>query len=546
MKCKGRALPGPLLSTLLFIGCAAAPHYSDPGPLGTLESDFLRTRSLADQIDVARSQGKPTAGLEPWYRESRAKLVSTLARTDSTRLPAEDRRALGAIRKVTLESLKENPAPVLGDAPARDTDCGYDPAALLASSGSNGLGDRIMACYGRAASNIPWDGKVIDRLTVFAMLGETADRATRERLWLSLDPVWRSVNGDAGPRSPWRVLLSARADRWKSTSLPHVDRAGALGVDPDSVAPWLERALEAWRQSQPDSVIEPWDWYHFTGAADRLLSPRIPRESLLPLTRRWFTALGASPEALRIQYDIEPRAGKYPVAYTTFGNRPYQSGSEWSPGSPAVFATYRVGGLGNLSELLHETGHGIHIAGVRTRPAYADWPDSDTFTEAVADLASLDVYEPRWQMRLLGDSVSLGESLRSKYGGVILDMAWALFEIRMFASPDQNPNEVWTGITSRYLRIRPHPERSWWALRGQLVAGPGYMLNYALGAFLTAQLRARIRELRGSWTEGDRGWYAWVREALFRWGQERPTREVVAEFLGGPVRPEALLADLSR
>ena len=539
-------MPGPLLWALLC-SCVAAPRYTDPGPLGTLESDFLRTRSLADQIDVARSQGKPTAGLEPWYREARGRFLSRLAVTDSLRLGEEDRRALRAMRAVAGSSLGASPSPAVGDGPSKQqVECAYDPATVLQSGAAEALAERIMACYGRAASNIPWDGKVIDRLTVFALLGETGDRAVRERLWLQLDPVWRSVNGDGSGRSPWRLLLAERARRWTTTALPHVERAAALGVDPDSVAPWLERALEAWRVSQPDSTIEPWDWYHFTGAADRGLSSRVPREKLLPITRTWFAALGASPATLKIQYDIDPRAEKYPVAYTTFGDRPHRSGNGWLPGSPAVFASYRVGGLGNLAELLHETGHGIHIAGIMTRPAFADWPDSDTFTEAVADLVSHDVYEPRWQARMLGDSVSLGESLRSKYGGVILDMAWALFEIRMFAAPEQDPNQVWSDITSRYLRIRPHPDRSWWAMRGQLVDGPGYMLNYALGAFLTAQLRARIRELRGPWTDGDPGWYAWVREELFRWGQERPTSDVVGEFLGGPVRPEALLADLRR
>ena len=539
-------MPGPLLCALLVAGCASAPQYSSPGPLGSLESAFLRTRSLADQIDVARVQGKPFAGLEPWYRRSRADLIALLARTDSSRLSGEDRVALRAMRRVTRESLGENPAPAIGGAEGTQVDCTYDPAAVIRSKGGEALGDQIIACYGRAASNIPWDGRVIDRLTVFALLGETTEQRTRERLWLTLDPVWWSVNGDGSPRSPWRLLLAERAKGWSTSGLPHVERARALGVDPDSVAPWLERALEAWRRSQPDSLLEPWDWYYFTGVAERRLSARVPRERLLPINRAWFTALGASPEALRIRYDLDPRAGKYPVAYTTFGDRPHQSGTGWMPGAPAVFATYRVGGLGNLAELLHETGHGIHIAGIRTRPAFADWPDSDTFTEAVADLASLDVYEPGWQIRVLGDSVSLGESLRSKYGGVILDMAWALFEIRMFAGPAQDPNAVWTDITSRYLRIRPHPERSWWAMRGQLVDGPGYMLNYALGAFLSAQLRSRIGELRGTWTDGDEGWYPWVREKLFRWGQERPTSEVVVDFLGGPVRPEALLADLSR
>ena len=147
---------------------------------------------------------------------------------------------------------------------------------------------------------------------------------------------------------------------------------------------------------------------------------------------------------------------------------------------------------------------------------------------------------------MLGDSVPLAEGLRGRYGGVVLDMAWALFEIRMFRAPAQDPNQVWSDITSRYLQIRPHPEWSWWAMRGQLIDGPGYMLNYALGAILTAQLRARIVEDRGAWLAGDTGWYPMVRDRLFRFGRARPTADVVREFLGAPVGPDALKADLAR
>ena len=69
-----------------------------------------------------------------------------------------------------------------------------------------------------------------------------------------------------------------------------------------------------------------------------------------------------------------------------------------------MFATYRTGGLDNLNELLHETGHAAHLAAIRTRPAFRDWPDSDPFTEAVADVAALDVYEhePEVPEALLG------------------------------------------------------------------------------------------------------------------------------------------------
>jgi hypothetical protein len=74
------------------------------------------------------------------------------------------------------------------------------------------------------------------------------------------------------------------------------------------------------------------------------------------------------------------------------------------------------GGLDNLAELLHETGHAIHIAAIRTRPAFADWPDSDPFTEGIADFVALDVTEPAWQQHWLGDSVPLAEGLRARYG----------------------------------------------------------------------------------------------------------------------------------
>src|SRR4029077_4539191 len=82
-------------------------------------------------------------------------------------------------------------------------------------------------------------------------------------------------------------------------------------------------------------------------------------------------------------------------------------------------------------------------------------------------------------------------SLRARYAAVMLDVAWALFECRMLREPASDPNAVWTDITSGYLHIRPHPELAWWAVRVQLVDKPGYMVNYGLGALITADILAR-------------------------------------------------------
>jgi hypothetical protein len=105
---------------------------------------------------------------------------------------------------------------------------------------------------------------------------------------------------------------------------------------------------------------------------------------------------------------------------------------------------------------------------------------------------------------------------------------------------------VWTTLTRDYLHIRPHPGLSWWAMRGQLVDAPGYMMNYAAGAILIAAIRARTREIHGPFTRGDSTWYRWIAPRLYRFGLERPTREVIEEFLGGPVSPAAILQDMKR
>jgi len=127
-----------------------------------------------------------------------------------------------------------------------------------------------------------------------------------------------------------------------------------------------------------------------------------------------------------------------------------------------------------------------------------------------------------------------------------MDMAWALFEIRLEQDPTADPNQVWAELTSHYLHVMPHPELSWWAMRGQLIEETGYMLNYALGAIMVADLRAAIRRSHGPFTLGDPTWYAYLRSRIYRFGLERGSSRVVTDFLGRPLSPQALLEDLAR
>jgi hypothetical protein len=131
-----------------------------------------------------------------------------------------------------------------------------------------------------------------------------------------------------------------------------------------------------------------------------------------------------------------------------------------------------------------------------------------------------------------------------RYGAVVLDICWALFEIELHRNPGRRPNDVWAEITADGLGVEPHAEWSWWAIRGQLIDLPGYMANYALSAIMAAAVRARILEARGPWFEGDSGWYGFVSDALFEAGASRPPADLLASLLGGPLTVDPLLADL--
>jgi hypothetical protein len=425
--------------------------------------------------------------------------------------------------------------------------CAYDAATIgRAREGLDSLRNRLYACYGWTQHHVVVGADTLDRLTVLGAIGRRADPAERRRLFFALEPVWRSVDGNGGRDSPYRRLIALEVQRRAMRESAAARQARASGFSPDSLERWLYTILETWRDVTPDALVEPWDWYYAAGSAARALSDHIPASRLAPLNAQIFAALGADPAALGVHFDLSPREGKTPVAYTTFGRRARLVEGRSRPAEPWIFATYREGGLDNLAELLHETGHAIHIAAIRTRPAFADWPDSDPFSEALGDFVALDLAEPAWQQRWLGDSVPLADGLRARYAGIVMDVAWALLEAQMLRDPSLDPNQVWTGLTRDYLRIRPHPELSWWAMRGQLIDEPGYMMNYAAGAILIAAIRARTVERHGPFDTGDSTWYAWVAPRLFRFGLERPTREVVEEFLDGPVTPEAILRDMRR
>ncbi len=393
------------------------------------------------------------------------------------------------------------------------------------------LSEALEACFTEIGGNIALPGETVDRLTVLSRLHRLEASADRKMAFYALGPLWRAVNGNDQLDSPYRRLLAMAP---KQSARMQADQAN------------LVRILEAWSQHSATAMVEPWDYWSVSGEVERLLKDRIAKRDMLPITKRFYRDLGADLDTMQIVYDLEPRAGKSSVAYTDFKRHGRYKGQRWIPTIAFISATYREGSLSALNELVHENGHAAHISAIRYGSPTVDWPADDVFTESFADVASWSTYEPSWQRRYLGVAAGERASLRALFNDVILDVAWALFEQRMLAAPKSDPNRVWTDITSQYLGVVPHPEISWWAIRGQLVNQPGYMFTYGYGAMMTAELRERTRQLIGDCDTGNPRWYPLLSKTLLRFGKTRDAAKLVRKFLRHRVSPDALLRQFAR
>ena len=525
-------------------GLAMAEAGAGTEAVAEAEKSFLEWLDSGSAVGVIESglyahyKGRDRAAWATLQREAQATLTARLAGLDGVELTAAERSAVAAMRRSLASFEDEGSSDGASDGPAcRDSarrDLDY--AALRAA---------LVSCYREIGNGLQFEGATVDRGSALQLLHEIEEPERRKALFDAFVPLWAALNARNDADSPYRRMIAMAAAQGARNG-SEVDAAvRAIGVSTGDVERWLVRILAAWRQANGPETVEPWDYRYKIGGANRTLAARIPAEALESVNERFYRDLGADLARLGVVYDLGARPDKSPLAYTDFLSRGRMVDGKWRPSVARVVGRYPWGGLFSLNELVHENGHAVHISAIRARPAYTDWPDT-LFVEALADVPSWSVYEPAWQRRYLGAEAAEQASLRALYGTVVLDVAWSLFEIRMLRDPAADPNAVWTDITSHFLRIVPHPEVPWWAMRVQLVGNPGYMVNYGLGGVLTAEMRRRVTEAIGPFDAGNAAWYGWLSERLLAYGSERDTRTLMQALLGRPVSPEALLEQIRR
>ena len=530
-----------LTAAVALGGAAGALAASQPDSLGDIESayaDFNDALGAVSLIDSGLMDSYQSRTRGEWLRlqqQARDDVQRGLKDLADRDLSPADRRAVEIMRR-SMADAEENGslAPVGKCEDAQRKDIEY--AALR---------EALYACFGALSNSLDFEGEKVTRVGAFDLLTRMNEPERRRKLFLGFVPLWQAINGKSERDSPYRRVITMAAERGRTEGTEIDAAAKTVGASTAEVENWLLQILDAWRKASGDKPMEPWDYRYRGGATERELGDAIAREALQPINERYYRDLGAQLSAWNVIYDLDPRPGKAPLAYTDYVKRGRSHDGKWDPTLVRVSGNYARGGLGLINELVHENGHVVHMMALHTRPAFMDLGDP-LFYEAFADVPSWSTYEPAWQQKYLGRSSAEESSLRALYSSVMLDVAWALFELRMLRGPAQDPNAVWTEITSRYLHVIPHPELSWWAVRVQLVNSPGYMVNYGLGAVVTADLRQRIATQLGPFATGDERWFGWLSQHLLSSGQTHETAGLLREFLGRAVSPQALLTEIGR
>jgi hypothetical protein len=529
------------MSKLVIFTALALAGTAHAAPLADVETAYADFNDATGAIGLIESglrdshEGRTRSEWLRLQQDARAQVVDGLKDLPDRRLSAADKRAVQIMRRSMADAAEQGSlAPVGKCEDAQRKDIEY--AAMR---------EALYACFGALSNSLDFEGQKVTRVGAFDLLTRMDEPERRRQLFHAFVPLWQAINGKNERDSPYRRVVAMAAERGKAEGTEIDAAAKTVGASTAEVERWLVQILDAWRKTNSGPPMEPWDYRYRGGATERELASSIAREALQPINERYYRDLGAQLNAWNVIYDLDPRPGKAPLAYTDYVKRGRTLGGKWSPTLVRVNGNYAHGGLGLINELVHENGHVVHMMALRTRPAFMDLGDP-LFYEAFADVPSWSTYEPAWQQKYLGRSSAEDSSLRALYSSVMLDVAWALFELRMLRAPTRDPNAVWTEIASRYLNVIPHPELSWWLVRVQLVHLPGYMVNYGLGAVVTADLRQRIAAQLGPFATGDARWFGWLSQHLLSSGQTHETATLLREFLGRPVSPQALLSEIDR
>lgn len=338
--------PRQFLGRVLLAGCLTANAFAgltaDSKTVAKVENTYADVNDAISVITTIDSglfssyRGKDRAAWVQFYAKKRKELEQRLGKLPPQGLSEGDAKAVAAMRAKAATFPETISAPFSPKGDCRDAQRkDLDYAAMRKA---------LVVCFVQISNRMSFEGGTINRVSALDLLHQLDEPARRKAVFEAFLPLWRSINGNDEPDSPYRRMIAmAGADGAKNGS--EIDAAArAVGVETADVERWLVQILEAWRDSTSDQPVEPWDFRYRGSVADRQLTAVIPRELLQPINQRYYSDLGADLNRLGTLYDLGTRPGKAALAYTDFVIHGRLVNRTWQPTIARVSAPYERAG----------------------------------------------------------------------------------------------------------------------------------------------------------------------------------------------------------
>lgn len=282
--------------------------------------------------------GQSRAVWQRLYTDRRTAVLSGLAALAATpATSAEDLRAASLMHTAVAESsaTPSSLAPIGHCEDAQRQDLELQP-----------LQEALYACFAQLANTLRFENGTVTRVAAFEMLTRLPESRRRQALFMAFVPLWTALNGRNQADSPYRRMIRLAAAEARHTGSPIDSAARTIGVTAAQTESWLERILDTWRKVSASAPMEPWDYRFAGGAAERELAASVPRADLQSICQRYYVDLGLDLAQANVLYDLEPRPGKAPLAYTDYVRRGRWREGVWQPTLVRVSASYERGGWG--------------------------------------------------------------------------------------------------------------------------------------------------------------------------------------------------------
>ena len=327
------------------------------------------------------------------------------------------RRAVGIMRRTLVRDSDRSPQRLHHRSRPRRS----RPAITTQARGGraqrlDSLRKRLYAVTAGPSPHLTVDGETLDRFRFWER--SAAPRiGARRKLFLSWSGVAQREPGQSAgePLSP-----ADRREVKQRGSAPSSGRAGtSVGSAPRFAGALAARVLELWRDVNPYSLFEP-GLVLPTGLTSRRLSPDLAEAADFP-EPEVYQSLGADLGALGVRTIWSLTQGRLQLP-----TAPSEGGldSSWNlAGCEPQVSPLPQRRLGQPHELLHETGHAVHISAIRSRPASVTGPTAIRLPSS-ADFIALD-YTSRlgssigWETRCpwaTGSGAGTGGSCRRGLG----------------------------------------------------------------------------------------------------------------------------------